>query len=401
MFKKIAVTTLMIFYMYTLTFDIFLNQIFRAPTPLVFGFPLIFLFGKLRNQKLLYGWQLLWLFLACFLYYLWGQEDIKSFIVNVMTITTCGLYFNFFVGHNESRFNRSVLALMILLLISSVIMVLNHMYPVQINALRSLLIGGPIKQSPAGITDSIFNFGYHLAALTPFIYLFSLKYRFPVLAQLLILGSCLVFIYLGMQRSVLVTFFAALILFLVFYYRGRAVFLFGTIGVLGFVLMSFVDFKDPSQSKYDNIFAKNERNAEKGEDRGNLVKENLRIYADHPYGLVFYGKSWADVTRGSFVLRNGLTSHNAYLMFLTYLGPFIGFLLLFAIYRQVFVAFKSAITDIRGPSQAMLVCLCFSFLSISMNSLFHNGWILNSGATIFLYFAVLHFHQMHQAHARD
>ncbi|HEY1005967.1 MAG TPA: O-antigen ligase family protein, partial [Sphingobacteriaceae bacterium] len=376
----------MIFYMYTLTFDIFLNQIFRAPTPLAFGIPLIFLFGKIRHQAFLYGWQLLWLFLACFLYYLWGQEDIKSFIVNVMTITTCGLYFNFFVGHNESRFNRSVLALMILLLISSVIMVLNHMYPVQINALRSLLIGGPIKQSPAGITDSIFNFGYHLAALTPFIYLFSLKYRFPVLAQLLILGSCLVFIYLGMQRSVLVTFFAALILFLVFYYRGRAVFLFGTIGVLGFVLMSFVDFKDPSQSKYDNIFAKNERNAEKGEDRGNLVKENLRIYADHPYGLVFYGKSWADVTRGSFVLRNGLTSHNAYLMFLTYLGPFIGFLLLFAIYRQVFVAFKSAITDIRGPSQAMLVCLCFSFLSISMNSLFHNGWILNSGATIFLYF---------------
>ncbi len=397
MFKKIAVTTLMIFYMYTLTFDIFLNQIFRAPTPLAFGIPLIFLFGKIRHQAFLYGWQLLWLFLACFLYYLWGQEDIKSFVVNVITITVCGLYFNFFIADNPGRFNRSVLALMILLLISAVIMVLNHMYPAQINSLRSLLIGGPIKQSPAGITDSIFNFGYHLAALTPFIYLFSLKYRFPVLIQLAILGTCLVFIYLGMQRSVLVTFFAAVILFLVFYYRGKAIFLFGTIAVLGFVLVSFVDFKDPSESKYDNIFAKNERNAEKGEERSSLVKENLRIYADHPYGLVFYGKSWADVTRGSFVLRNGLTSHNAYLMFLTYLGPFIGALLLFAIYKPVIAAFRSAISDIRGRPQAMLVCLCFAFLSISMNSLFHNGWILNSGATIFLYFAILHFHRMHQA----
>lgn len=397
MFKKIAVTTLMIFYMYTLTFDIFLNQIFRAPTPLAFGIPLIFLFGKIRHQAFLYGWQLLWLFLACFLYYLWGQEDIKSFVVNVITITVCGLYFNFFIADNPGRFNRSVLALMILLLISAVIMVLNHMYPAQINSLRSLLIGGPIKQSPAGITDSIFNFGYHLAALTPFIYLFSLKYRFPVLIQLAILGTCLVFIYLGMQRSVLVTFFAAVILFLVFYYRGKAIFLFGTIAVLGFVLVSFVDFKDPSESKYDNIFAKNERNAEKGEERSSLVKENLRIYADHPYGLVFYGKSWTDVTRGSFVLRNGLTSHNAYLMFLTYLGPFIGTLLLFAIYKPVIAAFRSAISEIRGRPQAMLVCLCFAFLSISMNSLFHNGWILNSGATIFLYFAILHFHRMHQA----
>jgi hypothetical protein len=391
----------MIFYMYTLTFDIFLNQIFRAPTPLVFGWPLILLFGGIRHQKLLYGWQFLWLFLACFLYYLWGQDDIKAFAVNVITIVTCGLYFNFFVGDNRSRFNKSVLALMVLLMISAVIMLLNHMYPTQINALRSTLIGGPIKQSPAGITDSIFNFGYHLAALTPFIYLFSLKYRFPVFTQFLILAVCLVFIYLGMQRSVLVTFFASVVLFLVFYYKGRAVFVFGTIGVLAFVLMNFVDFKDASQSKYDNIFAKNERNAEKGEDRGNLVKENLRIYADHPYGLVFYGKNWTDVTRGSFILRNGLTSHNAYLMFLTYLGPFIGLLLLFSIYQRVYGAFKMALTDIRGRSQALLVCLCFSFLSISMNSLFHNGWILNSGATIFLYFAILHFQNMELAHSRD
>ena len=66
MFKSIAVTTLMILYMYTLTFDIFLNQIFRAPTPLAFGLPLIFLFGRFRNQALLYGWQLLWLFLKTY-----------------------------------------------------------------------------------------------------------------------------------------------------------------------------------------------------------------------------------------------------------------------------------------------------------------------------------------------
>ena len=400
MLKKLAILLLVALYLYTLAFDIFLNKYFRLPTPILFGVPLVFLFGSLKKTSFVYGREIILLGLALFMFYGLAQNSVKNFWVCIIVIVSCAAYFNFFVATDLKRFNQSIWIFMGLLFFSSVIMVLNHMQPSRIDALRTVLLGRPIDQSPTGISASIFNYGYQLAALTGFIFIYSLKFRLKPIIQGAIFLVCVYFIFLGMQRSVVVTFLGSVGLFLIFYYKSKAIYVFGIIAVLGVGLINFFNFADSKESKYDNVMSKNERKGEDGEDRSQLVTENLKIYADYPLGLIFYGKTWGDVTEGSRVFRNGLTSHNAYLMFITYLGPFVGLGLLFAIYYPIFRIFKFCLADIRGRSNAMLICLCFAFLAVSANSLFHNGWLLNNGPTAFLYFAVLHLYKLTQINNR-
>ncbi len=394
MFKQFIIWILMLLYLYTLTFDLFLNQNIRIPSPLLFCYPLILFFGNIKANRFLYGKEFLWFFAACFIYYLIGQEDIKSFAVNLFIVISCGLYFNFFIGTNRIRFNSSILLFITFLFLSAIIMMLNHMYPAQIDLLRSKLIGSPIAQSPSGIASAIFIFGYQLAAFTSFVFIYSLKLRWNVFFKIVVFSICLALIYFGMQRSVIVGFLLSSLLFFIFYYKSRFVFVLGIGAIITVILTTFISYRDltsTKSAKYDNIFAKTERNAEKGQERGNLVSENLKIYAKYPFGLIFYGKTWSQVTRRSLVYQNGLTSHNAYLMFLTYLGPFLGLIILLSIYKRIIRIFKNAILQIKDPEKTLLIGLCFAFLSVSLNALFHNEWLIGaSGPAIFLYFSILH-----------
>src|SRR5690606_5998068 len=85
---------------------------------------------------------------------------------------------------------------------------------------------------------------------------------------------------------------------------------------------------------YNNIITKNENNMQEY-NRSTLAAENLRIYSGYPYGLIFYGKNWSDVIYRNEVFSSGITSHNAYLMFLTYLGPFLGLGILIGLYHRI------------------------------------------------------------------
>lgn len=390
MIRKITILVLVFTYLYTLTFGIFLNQYFRIPTVLLFCFPLIILFGNIRYVRFIYGKELLVIFLACFLFSLVGNGDTKGFIVDLLILGFCCLYFNYFVRDNRKRFNLSVLVFFGLLLLSGVVLLLNQFLGSSIEVVRAKLLGAPIAQSPSGIATAIFTFGYQMAALTGFLFVYALKMKWNIALKLLILIICLAFIYFGMQRSVIVTFVGSVLLFLVFYYKARAVYILGLLVLTGVIISSRFNLQDTSAGAQDNVLAKNERNAERGENRSGLVFENLNIYSDYPYGLIFYGKNWGDVTQDSLIFRNGLTSHNAYLMFITFLGPFLGIGLLILVYFKIYKIFKEVLANIRSNENSLLICLCFAFIAVSMNSLFHNGWLLNgNGPTVFLYFAIM------------
>lgn len=384
---KLIIILFMILYMYALSFGVFMTELFRIPAPLIFCFPLIFLF-KERNTTFYYGKELIVLLIAVFSYYVIGLSNVKSFGAYVISIIVCVLYFNYFVSTNKKRFNFSVLIFYLLLSFSSFIMVLNHFYP-QVNRIRELIMDEKVLQSPSGIAISQFTFGYQLAALAPFILIYTFVFHKPFLIKVAVFLSCLLFIYLGMQRSVLLTFVCSMALFLLFYYRVKAVLIIGVAVVISLMFYNFVlkENVDPRT----NILAKNIDN-DPDHNRTLLVAENLRIYADHPFGLIFYGKNWSDVIYRNQVFASGITSHNAYLMFITYLGPFLGLGLLIIIYIKVLRIGFNAIKEIRLKENALLICLCFSFLGISINALSHNAWLISAdGPTLFLYFSILHF----------
>jgi hypothetical protein len=144
----------------------------------------------------------------------------------------------------------------------------------------------------------------------------------------------------------------------------------------------------------ENILTKNEHN-DASNDRSGLAMENLRIYTEYPFGLIFYGKNWGDVIYRDYVFSSGITSHNAYLMFFTYLGPFAGIGLLLAIYYKPIQLFLGAVRFIRKKENALMICLCFSFIGICLNALSHNPWLLSAdGPTVFLYFSILQLHHI-------
>lgn len=389
---KFITVVFMILYLFALSFGVFFTEFFRIPAPILFGLPLVFVF-KEPGASFMYVKELLIFFLAFFFYYIVGVDDYKLFTVNLISIFICALYFSYFVGSNSKRFKLSILIFFSLLAFSAIIMVLNHFNESYINPLRALLAGQEVIQSPSGIAAYQFTFGYQLAALTPFIFIYAYLFKKKWLIKALVLSICLVFIFLGMQRSVFVGFIASVLLFSLIYYKYKAVYIIGITVIASVLLYTYV-LKDGFDSKgkgAENILVKNEQ--DDGEyNRSTLLKENLRIYAEYPYGLIFYGKNWGDVIYRNQVFRSGITSHNAYLMFFTYLGPFLGLGFLIALYYKIIGAFRSVLNHAREKKYALLICLILSFLAVTINSLSHNAWLLSAdGPTVFLFFSILHY----------
>jgi hypothetical protein len=387
---RLFIILLMVLYLYALAFGIFMTASFRIPAPLLFGFPLILLFRE-GSKELVYSKELIAFSLALISYYVIGIGDYPSFFATILNVGLCLFYFNYFIGSNTARYNLSVFIFFILLGISAVVLVLNNFFA-GVDGLRSLLVDDLILQSPAGISTTQFTFGYQLAAFTPFILIYTFLFQKPLFIRLLVFLICLLLIYLGMQRSVFVTFVCSISLFLIFAYRLKAVFL--IVIAVFFSVAFYTYFLQNEVNSRDNIVAKNINN-DPEHNRSLLTAENLRIYSDYPLGLVFYGKTWGDVIYRNHVFSSGITSHNAYLMFMTYLGPFLSVGFLLFIYSGVFRIAFYAIKEIRKRENALLLCLCFSFISVSINAAAHNAWLLSAdGPTLFLYFSILHFNKL-------
>ena len=374
-------------FIYTLTFDIFLNRFFRVPTPIISCIPLIFFFRD-KTVGFLYRQEIIIFAVSLLLYYVFGSNNLDAFSVNLFTLSTCALYFNFFVGNNQKRLNYSVLFFFLFLLFSTVVMLLNQFNGNVVNNLRSTLIGAPIRQSPSGIASTIFNFGYQLAPIVTFLVIYACTLKKN---SLLIMGLVLfsiISIYLGLQRSVLVAFLGSCFIFSLVYYKFKSIIIISVALLAGFFLYNYAEVT--TNFGQDNILAKNERTDGVGSRTG-LVTENFKIIADYPFGLIFHGQTWNDVSKRNSAFRGGLTSHNAYLMFITYLGPFLGIGLLIFLYHRIAVIFKRSLVDSRVKKNALLLSLCFAFLAVSLNALFHNAWLLTAnGPTVFLYFSILH-----------
>jgi len=391
-FKKIAIPVLMLMYLYTLTFDIFMTNVIRLPSPVIFVLPLVFL-AQPTEKKFWYTREILVIYTACFLLFLVAQEDIKSFFVNVMILTMCPVYFNYFVGNNRRRLTLSVWMFYGLLTFSAIIMLLNHSYG-SIDGVRAKLVGEPVTQSPSGITPFIFNFGYQLATLVGFAMVAVAAFRKNFLIQVAVFAACMILILYGMNRSVLIGFGFSVGLFALLYYRFKAVLIFGSI--IGLSLLFNSALEGLSENRQQNILSKNERKS--GENRDNLMKENLKIISEYPFGLMVYGKTWNQVARYNPTFQNEvglITSHNAYLMFITYIGILPGLLLILTIYSRIIKIFFEAVNHIRKKDNALLISLCFSFVAVAINSCFHNDWFLGgNGPTVFLYFCIMQLARM-------
>lgn len=384
----------MVMYLYTLTFNIFLTEVFRVPAPLIFCIPLVFVFGDPINKPFKYKSEIIVFFLANLLYVLIGLQSITSFFSILITICCCSLFFNYFIGNDRKKFNLSVWIFYLLLALSAVVLLLDHKY--NVISIRSFLVGQTAVQSPSGIAVMIFTYGYQLAAFTAFIAIISATYKNSLLMHLFSVSLCLILILYGMQRSSLIAFMSSLMLFWIFYYRYRAVLIIALVLIASVFLNSYIH--ELSTGKQQNIFSKNEKSKSAGENRAGFVTENFKIISDYPFGLIISGRTWNDVVKRNPVYRNTPTivsSHNAYLMFITYLGIVPGLVFLFLIYRKIVKISWFALKYIRDKNNALLVGLCFSFLSVSLNSFFHNEWLLGaSGPTLFLYFSILHLYSL-------
>ena len=386
---KLIIALFMILYLYALSFGIFMTEIFRIPAPFIFCFPLIFIFKDKDRIPFLYTKEIILVSLAIFLYYFVGLSEFKTFVKNMLSIMVCAFFFNYFIGNSRARLNSAVLVFYLLLTFSAIIMVFDSFYGIE--NIRSLSMNEKVIQSPAGIAIHQFTFGYQLAALTTFLFIYSCTYNKPFLLKIVLLMVCLVFLLLGMQRSAFVTFGISTTIFLVIYYRFKAVFLL-SISIILCGLIYYFTLHD-NLDGISNIIVKNDV-SNPAHNRASLTSENLNIFFNHPFGLIFYGKNWGDVIYRNYTFAEGMTSHNAYLMFVTYLGPFLGLGLLISIYHKIIGIFFRIVETIRSKENRLLICLCFSFLAISMNSLFHNAWLIEAnGPTIFLFFSILHMYK--------
>ena len=385
--KKLIVFGVMAAYLYTLVFDIFMTNIFRIPSPMVLGL-LLTLFVKAPMQPFAYYKETALIIVAMFLYDIVGQGDYTGFFASVIVVVTCVLYFNYFVGLNRRRFNTSVIVVFAVLALSMMIMVLDHIYPGIIDPLRSRMLDDQVKQSPAGLAITQFTFGYQVTAFTAFVFVLTFTFRLNVVIKILTFCICVICLYLGMNRSAFVSFTGAVVVFLFIYYRFKAVIFVAAAALMCFAIYTYF-LKDNMDSK-NNILTKNEAKQANDYNRANMAIENLKVYADYPFGLIFYGKSWEEVTYRNPLFTFGLSSHNAYLMFFTYLGPFLSLGLLGAIYYRIVRLFRETIKHIRLKDNALLLPLFFSLIAISLNALSHNAWLVSAdGPTLFLYFAIL------------
>ncbi|PST83255.1 hypothetical protein C7T94_11730 [Pedobacter yulinensis] len=388
MTTKIMTGLFMCLYLYAISLGVFMTDLFRLPAPLLFCLPLVFLFKCRERADGSYINEVMLLALGAFLFYAVGLADLTAFIANSLCMVLCAAYFYFFVGGEQPRLHRSIVVFFLLLGISGAVMVLNHLYGASVDSVREQVLGEEVMQSPSGLSTSQFVFGYQVAAFCTMLFVASVVYRQPVYLQLLAFAICIALLLLGMQRSAFIAFSIATVIFLVAYYRYKGVFAIGALVLACFLLYHF--YLQFQLDGIENIITKNEHN-DAASNRSSLSGENLRIYLDYPYGLVFYGKNWADVIYRNQVFSAGITSHNAYLMFFTYLGPFLGLGLLAMIYRRPVQIMLRVISAVREPENRLLVCLGFSFLATSINALSHNPWLISSdGPTLFLYFALLH-----------
>jgi len=350
-------------------------------------FPLILLL-KPSSWEFLYQKELIILIVAVFFLDLLAQQSINTFFAFIITIVCCAAFFNYVIATNIKRFTISLNIFFGLLMLSSIIMLLDHQY--DMIALRSFMAGGDVLQKPSGIATTIFTYGYQLSALAPFLFVGAMIYKKHTSIRVIGACLCLVFIFYGMQRSVLIGFLVSITLFILFYYRAKSFLI--LIFVAGILFFSQSEQNQFLGHDQQNIFNKNQSSKE-NENRSDLLKENVKIIENFPLGILFYGKTWEDVAQHNPVYKNGIglmTSHNAYLMFVTYLGPLLGVIFLLLIYKRVLIIVFEAIMNSRKRKDALLICLCCSFICITLNACFHNEWLLdNSGPTLFLYFSIL------------
>jgi O-Antigen ligase len=390
--RKAIIFVLMLLYIYVLTFDIFLNQYFKFPAVFI-GILLALVFREPRSKTFIFSWELWFLFLANFFYYAIGQSELKPLVVNFSIFACCAFYFNFFVGQSRRRLNLSVMIFFSFLALSVLVMCADHLAPSTIVLLREKLIGSQVVQSPSGISTNIFTFGYQVAAFSTFVFLYTIFKRKHFVLVGMVFLICLVPIFYGMQRSALIVFGINVVLSIIIYFRLKAIPILVGIGACCFIFFSITSSYNTS-TQY-NILNKAEQNAEMGENRAGLITENIKIYSDYPFGLVFYNRKWSEVSQHNPTYQGGLTSHNGYLMFFTYLGPIVGLFFLIAIYRRLILVFRTAILNIRNIDFALSASLCFAFLALSMNSLFHNAWLINAnGPTVFLFFCILQLNEI-------
>jgi len=387
--KRIIFLFLLMMFIYVTTFNIFMTGIFRIPAPALFLAPLIYFF-KDDHVKFTYFRELVIFFIAGFLYYAAAQGDIMGFFSLMIVVSSYMLFFNYVVGSHLQRLYLAIGFFMFFLLVSGIIMFVDH--KINLAPIRAILVMDTILQAPSGIATTSFTFGYQMAALTPFLFLITLAYKQK---WIIIMGSfclALALIFLGMQRSVLLAFGTAVGCFFLLYYRGKSLLILGSLCAIFFFAQGSIEqFSEGKNNQ--NILNKNIENSRGKQERGDLMGENIEIIKNYPIGLLFYNKSWNDVVQHNYVYRVGnhiVSSHNAYLMFITYLGPLLAVILLLILYFKVGRIIFYALSHIRDKENALLVCLCLSFISVSFNSFFHNEWLVSvSGPTLFLYFAIL------------
>ena len=389
MIKKVIFFVLLFMFIYVSTFNIFMTGIFRIPAPIVFLAPL-FIFYRNDNGSFDYGYEAIIFFIASFLYTLIGEQDTTSFFAFIIVISCYIIFFNYVIGNNIKRLKLTIFIFFSLLFLSGLIMLIDHQ--IDISAIRSFFAGSPIIQSPSGISLTLFNFGYQMAALTSFMFVSTIVFKRNWVLGLVLIVFALCFIFFGMQRSTLVAFVVTSFIFIITYYKAKSFLFFSVIAVLLFIGQNYVDLFS-SEKNQKNILNKNVQNTNQNEGRENLIIENLKVIVDYPFGLIFYNKSWNEVVKHNHVYKKGpviITSHNAYLMFITYLGPLLGLLMLLMLYYKIFQIIWNAFKEIKLLENAMLICLSCSFLAVSINSIFHNEWLLiTSGPTHILYFSLL------------
>ena len=393
--NRFAIFLAMLAFLYTIAFEIFVNNFFRVPAPLLFGAVLLF-FVRKPIPNFSYQRELAVIIIALFLINIVSTFEYISFIARVITIVSCACYFNYFVGNSISRYKVSIVVFFCLLAISMIVLFFDHMNPSLVDPLREMALGDEILQSPSGIATTQFSFGYQLAAFCTFAAVAVISHQRSILLIIAVSCLCFVFLYLGMNRSAFLVFAFASSLFIIAYYKWKAILVLIVISlaILGFYTTVLKD----NTSDKNNILAKNQAKEANDFNRGTMAIENLKILAEYPYGLMFYGKTWEEVTYRSPIFIGGISSHNAYLMFITYLGPFLGLGLLAIIYLPIFKLFWRNLTVIRLRRNALFTAILFSFMAVTLNAFSHTGWLLTvDGPTMFLYFALLHYDKLETA----
>jgi len=392
MYKKGLLVVLMTAYLYTLAFSIFMPDAFRIPA-IVTVFPLL-LFKHPSAKGFEYSKELILCIAAVFLYNVIGMNDFPGFFATSMVIGACFLYFNYFIGNSKTRLYATLAIFATLLLGSMIVMVLDHFSQSATDQLRSRLLGEQVKQSPAGLATTQFTFGYQVVAFTTFLFLTLLAYRRHLFMQIIGFVACLVCLYLGMNRSAFVCFSIISTIYILAAFRFKGVLVIATTIIFTVIALNYAS--DQNFGGKDNILSKNRAKEANDFNREDLSAENLKIIGDYPFGLIFYGKKWEDVVYKNPRFPSGLSSHNAYLMFITYLGPILGTALLLMLYLPMASVGARLITR-PSAHNPLLIAVFGTFVALSLNAFSHNGWLLNAdGPSVFFFFCLVHLLREHR-----